>query len=530
MDADYVIAGGGSAGCVLASRLSADPTVRVLLLEAGGDDLHPAVYIPAGSTQLVGKPRWDWVWRCEPDPSRGNRVDIWPGGRVLGGGSSVNGMVYLRGHRSDYDGWAALGNPGWRYEDVLPSFVRAEGNAGRADRFHGTDGPLGVSDVRCLHPTDRAFVESGVNAGHRRNPDFNGAEQEGVGFLQATQRGGFRASTARGYLRPVRRRPNLTVVTGALATRVTIEGGRATGVAYLRDGAVLHARARREVLLSTGTIISPKLLLLSGIGARSALAALGIDCIVERPAVGANLQEHPGVLMSWNVNVPTMNADWHSWRGRLRAALDYALFRRGPASSPVAHAALFLKTRPELPAPDIQVHFQPLSYEVGPDGFGLPEAWRVSCAVNVCRPRARGMIGLRSADPLAPPLIRHALLGDEADVRTLVAGCRKVRDVFASEPLRAMVTGEHEPGPGVQDDAQWDAALRERSFPMYHPVGTCRMGSDDEAVVDPTLRVRGVSGLRVVDASIMPLLVAANTNAAAVMIGERGAELILRGA
>jgi choline dehydrogenase len=527
---DYIVVGGGSAGCVIASRLSEDPGCRVALVEAGGSAFRPQVLVPGLSTRLMGNPRWDWCYMAEPDASRGGRVDVWPAGKVLGGGSSINGMVYLRGHRDDYDEWARRGADGWSYRDCLPYFIKCETNGRFRDEWHGRSGPLHVNDLRIDHPLNPLLLEACANAGLKRNDDVNGAEQEGVGRMQTNQRGGMRHSTARAYLGPAARRSNLTVITGALARRIRIEGGRATGVAIERNGVAAELRAAREVIVCAGAMASPKLLMLSGIGPRAELERLGIACLHDAPGVGANLQEHPGIIVDFEMRVPTLNRIANSrWRYAL-AALQYATLQRGPASSPIAHVVGFFKTDPSLARPDLQLHFAPFGYEFESDQIRIARTNRVGVAINVCRPETRGRIRLRSADPAAPPVIEHELLGSRDDVARLVAGGRIVQRVFATEPLASICEGPINPGPEVTDDAGWEAFLRQRGFLMYHPVGTCRMGRDADAVVDPTLRVHGVAGLRVADASVMPTVPAANTNGPTIMLAEKAADLIRAGA
>lgn len=523
---DYIIVGGGSAGCVLASRLSEDRGVRVLLLEAGGEAAHPHILIPAWSTKLVGNPRWDWCYRTEPDASRGGRADVWPAGRVLGGGSSVNGMVYVRGHRSDYDDWATAGNSGWSYTDCLPYFVKAERNDRFANAYHGTAGPQGVSSLRVSHPLDERFIEACVAAGISRNDDCNGQSQEGVGALQATQRGGFRDGTARSYLAPARHRSNLEVRTKATVLRVLLESRKAVGVELERGGSVTTERCRGEVIVCAGALASPKLLMLSGIGPGAHLSSRGIDCLVDSPGVGQNLQEHPGVLQKFLMRVPTLGHIAHSkWR-TLLAALQYVLGRSGPATSPVAHVVGYVRTSKSMALPNIQLHFAPFSYEFETDRIIVSRRSLVAVALNVCRPRARGAVELASSDPRQAPVIRHELLGSAADVADLTAAGRMIRAVFSQQPLAALCQGEVAPGSDTISDEAWHEFLRREAFPMYHPAGTCRMGTGPDAVLDERLRVRGVQGLRVVDASMMPALVAANTNGPVIMIAERAADLI----
>lgn len=528
LEADYVITGGGSAGCVAARRL-VDAGYSVILLEAGGDDRSPEVYVPAGSARLVGNPQYDWKYEVEPDPSRNGRIDNWPSGKVLGGGGSINGMLYLRGNPADYDRWVQQGAKGWSYREVLPYFLRAERNERGASEFHSDQGPLGVANLRVTHPFNRLFIEACVAAGMPRNDDFNGATQEGVGYYQATQRGGLRCSAARGYLRPIWDHAKLTLMKRAFVCRVRVRNGVAEGVEFSHYGVEKLARARREVLLAAGTIGSPKILMLSGIGPRAELERHGITCVNDLPGVGRNLQEHPGIILSYNVDMRTMNVDAHSrWRFALRA-LQFALLRRGPGTSPISHVGAFFRTRPELPAFDAQIHFQPLGYEVTPDKVLLAEANRVSLAVNVTQPGARGTIKLRSPHPQDAPLIEHSLVGIEADVRTLIDGARLMRNIFSSLALRGHVQKEYLPGEAVSTDEQWEAYVRAGAFAMYHPIGTCRMGdaADPNSVVDPELRVKNIRQLRVIDAAVMPNLPSCNTNGPTIMVAERASAFVL---
>ncbi len=527
LEADYVIAGGGSAGCVAARRL-VDAGHSVILLEAGGDDRSAAVYVPAGSARLVGNADYDWKYETEPDASRNGRVDSWPSGKVLGGSGSINGMIYLRGNPADYDRWVQQGAEGWSFQEVLPYFLRSERNENGASQFHSDQGLLGVADLRVKHPFNRLFVDACVAAGIPRNDDFNGVAQEGVGYYQATQWGGMRCSAARGYLRPIRGNKNLKLLMRAFVGRIRVRAGVADAVEFKHYGVSKLAVARREVLLAAGTIGSPKILMLSGIGPREELERHGIDCLQDLPGVGRNLQEHPGIMLSYDVDMRTMNVDAHSkWRFGMRA-LQFALLRRGPGTTPISHVGVFFRTRPELPAFDAQIHFQPLGYEVTADKVILAEANRVSLAVNVSRPQARGAIRLRSANPQDAPVIDHALVGVDADVRALIDGARVMRGIFQSPQLREHVLKEYLPGEAVTTDEQWEAYVRAGAFAMYHPVGTCRMGAatDPQAVVDSQLRVKNVRNLRVIDAAVMPSLPSCNTNGVTMMIAERAATML----
>lgn len=528
LEADYVIAGGGSTGCVAARRL-VDAGYSVILLEAGGDDRSAAVYVPAGSARLVGNASYDWKYETDPDPSRNGRIDSWPSGKVLGGSGSINGMIYLRGNPADYERWVRQGATGWSFPEVLPYFLRAERNENGASEWHSDKGLLGVANLRVTHPFNQLFIDACVAAGIPPNHDFNGAAQEGVGYYQATQWGGLRCSSARGYLRPIRGHRNLRVMTRAFVSRIRVKDGVAEAVEFSHYGLSKVARARREVLLAAGSIGSPKILMLSGIGPRVELERHGIGCVNDLPGVGRNLQDHPGIMLSYDVDMPTMNIDVHSrWRFGMRA-LQFALLRRGPGTTPISHVGVFFRTRPDLPAFDAQIHFQPLGYEVTADKVLLAVANRVSLAINVARPSARGTIRLRSPHPQDAPIIDHPLVGVDADIRTLIDGARVMRDIFSSPALRDHVLKEYLPGAAVSTDEQWEAYVRAGAFAMYHPIGTCRMGdpADPETVVDPELRVKNIRRLRVIDAAVMPSLPSCNTNGVAIMIAERASAMVI---
>ncbi|UOY01727.1 GMC family oxidoreductase [Blastococcus sp. PRF04-17] len=520
-DFDVVVVGAGSAGCALAGRLSEDPSLRVLLLEAGGSDDVLEVHVPAGLYK-VWRTRLDWNYTTEQQPALDGRRLFWPRGKLLGGSSSINAMIYIRGAAADYDEWAELtGDKSWSYEHVLPLFRRMEDNIRGADRYHGVGGPLRVEDLRSPHPWTRAIVQSAVAAGYPRNDDFNGAAQEGVGQYQVTQRRGRRWSSADAYLHPAMGRPNLTVLTGALATRVLVENGRATGVEYRRGGRVHTAHAAREVVLSGGAINSPQLLMLSGIGPADHLREVGVDVVHDLSGVGGGLQDHPLVPMVWNVRSgkslrlaesPVNLAKW-------KAA------GRGPLTSNLAEAGLFTKSSPEQPEPDLQFHFLPVKFwkqaEIDPD----VEAF--STLVVLVRVHSRGSVRLRSADPTWAPAIDAGYLTDERDLEALVTGVEKAREIASVGPITSVLADEWSPGPSVQGRDALRASVRDTLESLYHPVSSCRMGTDEQAVVDSELRVRGIEGLRVADASVMPTLVRGNTNAPTIMIAERAADLIL---
>ena len=524
---DYIVIGAGSAGCVLANRLSADPAVRVLLLEAGPRDWHPFIHMPAGVAKLVGQKGVNWDYSTEPEAQLGGRRLWWPRGKVLGGSSSINAMCYIRGHRDDYDDWAAQGAEGWNWDAVLPWFKRAEANTRGSDEWHGSDGPLAVSDHKYRNPLSAVFLDAAASAGHRANPDFNGAQQDGVGYYQVTQRDGARCSTAVGYLTPIRSRTNLTVITGARAFRILIERGRATGVVCSVGGAAHAYGASREVLLAGGALNSPQLLMLSGIGPAAALRAHGIEVRVDAPGVGANLQDHLDIC-TLHRSLKRVTYDRVS---DIAVAWNYYVHRNGPGTSNIAEAGGFVRSRLAPDArPDVQFHFVPAllddhgRHRLAGDGYTLHACF--------LRPRSRGRLELASANPGDKVRIHANYLGDAEgfDLKMMLECARLSRDILA-QPAFAPYRGEEIfPGANVRDEAGLVEFIRRKAETVYHPIGTCRMGVDASAVVDPQLRVRGVEGLRVVDASVMPTLIGGNTNAPTVMIAERAADLILRDA
>lgn len=526
MEADFIVVGAGSAGCVLADRLSADGRHRVLLLEAGPRDRNPWLHIPLGYGRLFGNPALNWMYATEPEPELGGRRIAQPRGKVLGGSSAINGLVYIRGQARDYDRWAQMGNPGWSHDDVLPLFRRMEDQERGADAWHGTGGPLAVSDARDTHPLADAFIAACAAEGLPRNDDFNGARQEGAGYFQTTSRNGRRCSAARAHLRPARRRPNLIVETGAQATRILFEGQRATGVAYRRHGEDREATARGAVILSGGAINSPQLLELSGIGDGERLRALGIAPRVHAPRVGEGMQDHFQTRIVLRARDPvTINDAIRSpWR-RMGMGADYLFRRRGPLTVSAGLAAAFFRTREELETPDIQVHFVPFST----DRMGERLHPYPGFTASVCqlRPESRGTVHIVAPDPFAAPAIRANYLSAAEDRRAVVAGLHRLRRYLAAEPLRALWEEETIPGAGAADDAALLAHARATGSTIYHPACTCAMGPETDAVVTPRLAVRGVEGLRVVDGSVMPMLVSGNTNAPIMMIGEKGAEMIL---
>ncbi|MBK6598963.1 MAG: GMC family oxidoreductase N-terminal domain-containing protein [Proteobacteria bacterium] len=526
---DYIIVGAGSAGCVLANRLSADKNVRVLLLEAGGSDRSPYIQIPAALIKAVGNPQFDWCHTAEPDGSRFDKVDLWPAGKTLGGSSSINGMLFVRGARTDFDGWAALGNNGWSYDDVLPHFKSLERSEVGDPAMRGKAGPLHVSRLRTTHPLAAVFMRAAAECGLAHNPDYNGIDQAGASPPQVTQLRGRRMSSARAFLDPVRSRSNLHITTHAQVTKLVLEQGRCVGVEVNSGGRAIRHKVRREVLLAAGTLGSPKILMLSGIGPGRDLQAHGITTLLDSAEVGANLREHANSLVCADVNVPTYNAEMASYRLALHLA-NWLVFRRGPATSPYPHGVAFVRSRPEEPQLDLQLLFGPFAFGFDERGIVPYAKPAVSLVINACRPNAKGRVRLRSADPAAAPVIEHRMFTDSEDLRRQVAGGRLARQMLQSAAFRPYLLREFLPGNGVETDADWEQAIRRTSFLGYHPIGTCRMGVDDQAVVTPELIVRGVAGLRVVDASIMPTHIAANTNAATMMIAEKAAAMIRRDA
>jgi choline dehydrogenase len=528
---DYIIVGGGSAGCVLANRLSASGKYQVCLLEAGPVDKSLLISIPAGVIALMRSKVYNWQFRTEPEPHCGNRKMLWPRGKTLGGSSSINAQVYIRGNAWDYDHWASLGNEGWSYKDVLPLFRKSENCESGADAFNGQGGGLNVAEHRSTNVLSHAFVQAAQQAGYPLTPDFNGAQQEGVNFYKAMQKGGERCSTARAFLREAEARKNLTVITGALATRVLFEGKRAVGVRYYANGLYKDVLANREVILCGGAINSPQLLLLSGVGPAEELRKHSIETVHELPGVGKNLQDHLDVLVSvrekthYSVTFNPMSL-WQS----IKMLFQYLFGKRGALSSNIAESGGFIKTRPEEPLPDLQLHFVPLAFSEHAQKLGPLFGYAYTLMGCNLRPLSRGEITLSSNDPLAAPSIRANYLEHPQDLEKLVIAIRKMREIMAQPAFAPHRREEIMPGPEVQSDAQIGDWIRQNAETIYHPVGTCKMGVDDMAVVDPQLRVRGVQGLRVVDASIMPTLIGGNTNAPTTMIAEKGALMILQDA
>jgi choline dehydrogenase len=526
IEADFVVIGAGSAGCAVAARLSEDPATRVVLLEAGGEDRNRWIHIPLGFGKTFADPSVNWCYETEPDPGAADRRVFWPRGKVLGGSSSINGMVYIRGQAEDFDHWRQLGNTGWSFDDVLPYFRRSEHQVRGADQFHGAGGPLCVSDV-ARHPICEAFIEAALKAGFARNDDFNGASQDGVGYHQTTTRNGRRCSTAVGYLRPAMRRPNLRVITEALTEKILFDGNRAVGVNFRRGGEVHTVRAVREIIVCSGAVNSPQLLLLSGIGPQQHLAEFGIPVVTHLPGVGQSLQDHYSAPIKLKALQPvTVNDVMLSNAKKLKAGLQYYVTHTGPLAMISSPAALFARTRPGLASPDVKCSISPFSADRPQDGL---HKWSgFTMIAYQLRPDSRGEIKLKSADPADPPAVHPNYLSAETDQQTLVAGLQLCRQLLASPELAPFIASEFQPGLDIQGDAALLDYARRRGGTVYHPTSTCKMGTDAMAVVDPELRVRGIEGLRVADASIMPTVVSGNTNAAAIMIGEKLADLVRR--
>jgi choline dehydrogenase len=517
--ADYVIVGAGSAGCVLANRLSEDPAVSVLLVEAGGKDSSVNIKIPAAFAKQFHT-KLDWELATEPEPHCDDRRLYLPRGKGLGGSSSMNAMLYVRGRPLDYDLWEAQGADGWGWDDVRPYFLKAEHNERGASEHHAVGGPLNVADPRSPRRLTRTFLEAAEAAGIPRVPDYNGPEQDGASWVQVTQKDGKRFSTADAYLKPARKRENLQVITNAQVLRVELEGTRAVGVRFRDKKGEHSARASREVVLSSGAYGSPQLLMLSGIGPADHLAEVGVPVAHELEGVGQNLHDHPFVVCIWQSLAGGSLRDAE----KPKYLAEWVLRKTGPLSSSVAEAFAFVRSRPGLPAPDLQYHFAPAFFsEHGAETF---EDHAFTLGPVLISPKSRGWVKLASADPSAKPRILTNALSDPDDLAAMVEGVKITRRIVGCEPLASAAGREVYPGPGVQGDSEIEADVRRRAELIYHPVGTCRIGSDDEAVVDPELRVRGIQGLRVVDASVMPVVPGGNTNAPTIMVAERAADLI----
>lgn len=521
---DYIIVGAGSAGCVIANRLSEDSTAQVLLLEAGGSDWNPWIHVPVGYFKTMHNPSTDWCYLTDPDEGISGRRLQWPRGKVLGGSSSLNGLLYIRGQREDYDAWAAAGNVGWDYESVLPYFKKSECQSRGANAYHGVDGPLHVSDLRLKREIAERFIEAAKAVGIPENKDVNGEQQEGVSYFQQTSWKGLRCSTAKAFLRPALKRSNLTLVKRAHCRRLLLEEKQVVGVEYDVDGSTRQAVSRREVILSSGAIGSPQILQCSGIGDPDHLKEVGVDCRHELRGVGENLQDHLQVRLVFKTRCRTLNDEVRHPLKKLAVGTQFLLSRTGPLTLAASQVCIFTKSRPDLERPDIQFHMQPLSADKPAEGVHPFSAFTSS--VCQLRPHSRGNVRITSPDPMKYPSIQPNYLSTEEDRRVVVDAIKVARHIAEAKPLADVITEEYVPGKGFETDEELLEAARQYSQTIYHPVGTCKMGDDDLAVVDAQLRVHGLQGLRVVDASIMPVIVSGNTNAPTIMIAEKAADMI----
>jgi choline dehydrogenase len=530
---DFIIVGSGSAGCVVAERLSANGRFSVLVLEAGGTDQRFFVQMPLGYGKTFYDPAVNWNYRTEPDPGLAGNADHWPRGKLLGGSSSINAMVWIRGHPADYDGWRDQGNPGWGYDDLLPAFKAIEDNAAGADDWRGGGGPLHVTDCSTTsHPLTNRYLKAAHQAGLPLNPDFNGATQEGVGIYQISTRNGRRMSAARAFLRPAMKRKNVRVETNALATKILFEGRKAVGIEYEQNGEKHAARAGREVIVSGGSINSPQLLQLSGVGPAEHLRGLGIDTVLANENVGRNLEDHVGINYTFKGREATLNQILRPWWGKLLVGMQYVFLRSGPLSLSMNNAGGFFRTDPSLPRPNMQLYFQAFSTVIPKTGerpILTPDPWPgFSIGLSNCRPTSRGEIMIRSDDPREYPRIVANALSTDADVAEMLAAVRFVRKIAAQPAMAEVIVEEILPGPSITSDSELIDDFRKRCGTVYHPVSTCRMGPDPAmSVVDARLKVHGLEGLRVIDASIFPDNISGNTNAPSIMTGWKGAELVL---
>jgi choline dehydrogenase len=532
-DYDYIIVGAGSAGSVLANRLSKNPSNSVLLIEAGGSDRRFYIQMPIGYGKTYHQKAVNWMYMAEPSPEAGNRSSYWPRGKVLGGSSSINAMVYVRGNPKDFDDWHKAGNPGWSYSELLPYFKRMESWQNGGDKYRGSEGPLNVSDVSSqLHPLCQNFIAAGEEIGLSFNPDMNGEEQEGVGHYQITTHLGRRMSTSRAYLRPVMKRKNLTVIMKAQVTRILFKGNQTVGVEFKKNKIIQQVKASREVILSAGAINSPQLLQLSGIGPESVLKEANIPILHHNSEVGKNLQDHLGVSYFYKSKVPTLNDQLRPWWGKLLQGARYILTRTGPLSLSVNQSGGFVRTRVGLKSPNIQLYFSPVSYSLEPPGRRAmlnPDPFSaVLLGVSNCKSNSRGQIRIKNDNPMEPPIIEPNYLSHKDDVRDLLDGVKLLRKLAQTKSFSKVIYDEFRPGPDCKSDSELIEDIKENAWTVFHPSSTCRMGPDPlKNVVDSSLKVYGIKGLRVADASVFPELISGNINAATIMIGEKASDLIL---